>query len=271
MLRERVAQTHGSALGEAHPETIEANGLLANLHSMMGRYEEAERLQRLTYETAARAPGATTPLTLWVMTNLGQTRQKRGDVKGATELLERALEVKENALGHDHPGTLVTLAPFLVCAYLEQGLRDLAASHLSRALAKERRRYGAEHRRTLGVALHLTDVLERQGRMDEAEPLAESTLRAFQALMGEAHLGASSAMSALAGALQRQRRNAEASMLIERASETFTRTLGAEHPYTLVPLGNAGQSDATARPRRCTAARSRARSGRSASTTQAVW
>ena len=128
-----------------------------------------------------------------VRTTIGKTYRKvdlfqtRGTAerykRAAREHLEAALEIRERALGEDHPDTLDSLDT-LIWLLRDQG-NDSGAEPLCRQLVdRSTTRFGVRARSTLDAMSTLASNLLDQDRLDEAEPLAIETLELRSSTLG---------------------------------------------------------------------------------------
>ncbi|WP_322512085.1 tetratricopeptide repeat protein, partial [Chloroflexus sp.] len=96
------------------------------------------------------------------LNNLAGLLYQQGDDAAARPLYERALAIRERALGPEHPDTATSLNNLAGLLY-QQG-DDAAARPLSeRALAILEQRLGSEHPHTQIVRQHLQRLLRQLG------------------------------------------------------------------------------------------------------------
>ena len=204
----------------------------------MGLREDAEPLYRRALEARERTLGAEHPNTLLSVNNLALCLQGMGMLKDAEPLYRRALEAQERTLGAEHPHTLLSVNNLAECLRA-MGLPKDAEPLYRRALEAQR-----AHSRC-GASSHI--VLSRQfGRLPQSHGHAERCRAALQESFG----GAVSALSVrsilthwsqstiwqVASRAMGLREDAEP--LYRRALEARERTLGAEHPNTLLSVNN---------------------------------
>jgi tetratricopeptide (TPR) repeat protein len=110
----------------------------------------------------------------------------RGRYSEAEPLYQRALSIREQALGADHPSTGTTLHA-LASLYQDQGKYTEAESLYQRALRIKEQALGADHPHT-AVSLHnLATLYESQGKYEEAEPLFRRALAIHEKAEGPNH------------------------------------------------------------------------------------
>lgn len=153
----------------------------------------------------------------------------------ARQLLERALTIREKALGPDHSLTGTSLNN-LALLLKDQG--DLAAARplLERALAITENAPGPEHPDTATTLNNLAMLLQRQGNLAEARPLHERALAIREKALGPEHPNTAQSLNNLGFLLYDEGDLAGARPFIERALSIRERVLGPEHPSTAVSL-----------------------------------
>lgn len=171
----RVLDGRRRQLGEAHAETLETMGHLANLYWYQSRLDEAESLDRQTVTLREQTSGAGHPDTLRALNGLAATLFARARFGEAAETFARALEGQRLALGDSHPDT-IGLKNNLAAAYSELG-RYLEAEELQREVVEERTRVlGSEHVMTTLSRNNLGISLMYLGEYSEAEQILRETL-----------------------------------------------------------------------------------------------
>ena len=83
---------------------------------------------------------------------------------------------------------------------------------------------------------NLAELLQVQGRFEEAAPLHRQTLKCHRAKLGEKHPSTLTCMNNLPALLQTQGRYEEAEPLSRQVLEGCRAQLGDEHPYTLASM-----------------------------------
>jgi tetratricopeptide (TPR) repeat protein len=153
----------------------------------------------------------------------------------ARPLLERALAMRERALGGAHPDTAETLNGL---ALLLKVKGDLAAARplLERALATRETVLGPEHPDTATSLNNLAFLLQEQDDFAAARPLFERALAIWEKTLGPEHPDTAASLTGLAVLLQIQGDLAAARPLYERALAIRETALGPEHPHTATSL-----------------------------------
>jgi tetratricopeptide (TPR) repeat protein len=162
---------------------------------------------------------------------------RRGRWREAEPLAVRAMQVREQVLGAEHPDTLASVNN-LALLYKSQGRYAEAEPLHQRELAACERVQGSEHPDTLISVNNLAALYESQGRYAEAEPLFQRALAARERVLGPEHPSTLTSVNNLAALYRSQGRHAEAEPLYQRALDAGERVLGPEHPDTLTSVNN---------------------------------
>lgn len=162
-----------------------------------------------------------------------------GDVHGARPQLERALAIREQALGPDHPDTIASLSS-LGALLQAQGDLGGAQAHLERAREQAERTLGPDHPDTLAVVERLGWVLHYRGEHAGARAHLERVLEVSDGSLGPDHPDTAARLHALGTLLQSEGDLAAAQSYLERALAVWERTAGPDDPRTLASLSHVG-------------------------------
>ena len=242
----RVKRSHErEAAALAESQTVVSfltNDLLASV------YPERTQGQQVTVRYVLQAAShnlddklANNPLAeAAIRMTLGLTYQKMGDYPAAKLHLERALEIREQALGHEHPDTLQCLCE-LAWLHIFQGRFDEAKEPALQALETGRRALGPEHPTVLSAmeCCAFMYLIGFQG--EKAEPLATEGYEISRRVLGEEHELTLRFMNKLAWIYDVQERRDAAREMAVSAYEISRRVLGREHPCTLQAMNQLGQ------------------------------
>ena len=155
-------------------------------------------------------------------------------------MLERAIAIREKALGTNHPGVAQTLSA-LANIYTSQARFADATPLLERAAAIYEKTLGPEHP-TLAATLAAQGMLnEEEGRSVDAIPLYERALAIEEKAFGSDHPQLAQTLNNLAVAYVDQGKIAEAIPLYERALAIYEKALGSNH--TAVALASRNLAD----------------------------
>ncbi|KAH8683388.1 hypothetical protein BGZ60DRAFT_524713 [Tricladium varicosporioides] len=207
------------------------------LQEALGKYGEAEKLNRRVLERREKELGEQHPDTLASVSNLALVLQHQGKYDEAEKLNRRVLERREKELGEQHPDTLASVSN-LASVLQDQGKYDEAEKLNRRALEGYEKELGEQHPNTLTSVGNLALVLQHQGKYDEAEKLNRRALEGSEKELGEQHPDTLTSVSNLALVLQDQGKYDEAEKLNRRALEGYEKELGEQHPDTLTSVSN---------------------------------
>ncbi len=147
----------------------------------------------------------------------------RGRDLTVLELFERVPDELE-ARFPNRPEVRAPIYTAIGNTYQQVGLVDTAETYVRRGYADYLTAYGEEHDQTVNAMAWLAVLLERQGRLVEAESLGRQTLDVHSRMSGPKHVFPISALANLANVLRQQGRFIEA--------ETMLRDLIAQHERT---------------------------------------
>jgi non-specific serine/threonine protein kinase/serine/threonine-protein kinase len=172
-----------------------------------------------------------------IRTALGETYYYLGEPERAQRQTERAVALRRQALGQDHPDTLAAsgnLAHF----YMDVGRVDEAIALLADSLARRQAGLGPDHPETITSKNDLAVVYQAAGRLREALPLYEEALRQRRAKLGSDHPDTMFSINNLASAYRSEGRFSEALPLYQEALDRRRTKLGPDHPETLMSMNN---------------------------------
>ena len=170
---------------------------------------------------------------------LGSTYQTLTEYKEAEPHLQRALDIRRERLGAEHPLTLDTMTN-IAWLYWQQSRYDEAKPLAFDVLQGRRHVLGDEHANTLMSMVILGWVYCFQGDYDKAEPLFFKALEGSRRVLGQEHRWTAIYMSHLGTLYSIQGRYDKAEPLLLEAVESTPRVWGPEHPYTTVTMRRLG-------------------------------
>jgi tetratricopeptide (TPR) repeat protein len=169
--------------------------------------------------------------TAWLLARAGTYLRSQGRAAEALPLHQRALRIREAALGPGHPDVAADL-DWVGRALSELGRAAEALPLHQRALRIREAALGPDHP---GVATDLNHVglaLSALGRYAEALPLQERALRIDEAALGPDHPDVATDLNWVGRPLSDLGRAAEALTLYQRALRIREAALGPDHPLT---------------------------------------
>ena len=155
----------------------------------------------------------------------------------AEPLYRRALAIREQALGPDHPHTANCLNN-LALLYSGQGQYAAAEPLYRRALAIAEQALGSDHPDTATCLNNLALLYDAQGQYAAAEPLYRRALAIREQALGPDHPHTANSLTSLAGLYSGQGQYAAAEPLYRRALAIAEQALGSDHPHTATCLNN---------------------------------
>jgi class 3 adenylate cyclase/tetratricopeptide (TPR) repeat protein len=155
----------------------------------------------------------------------------RAAYSGARPLYERALAIRANALGPEHPHTALSLH-HLANLLRSQGDYAGAQPLYERALAIREKAFGPEHTETAASLVNLALLLRDRGDHAGARPLMERALAIREKVLGPDHPDTAWSLNPLAVLLRDHGDYAGAQQLFERALAIHEKALGPQHPGT---------------------------------------
>jgi CHAT domain-containing protein/Tfp pilus assembly protein PilF len=198
------------ALGGAY--CFAASGVSAQLDDL----EEAKRLNRQVVEL-----------------------YEAGRYDEAIPLAERALAIREKALGAEHLAVAQSLNS-LAILYEAKGNYGRAEPLYQRTLTLREKLQGAEHPEVATALNNLGGLNYIKGDYARAEPLYQRALAIREKLLGAEHPGIATPLNNLALLYHVKGDYARAEPLYRRALAIREKSLGAEHPDLATSLSNLG-------------------------------
>jgi tetratricopeptide (TPR) repeat protein len=170
---------------------------------------------------------------------LGYHLEMIGDYAGARPYYERALAIKEQVLGPQHPATATSLNNL---GGLLQAQGELAAARplYERALAIRKAVLGPQHPATATSLNNLGGLLRAQGDLAGARPYYERALDIREQALGPQHPDTALSLNNLGALLDDLGDLAAARPYYERALAIYEQALGPQHPATASSLNNLG-------------------------------
>jgi tetratricopeptide (TPR) repeat protein len=169
-------------------------------------YAEAAEYYRQAVDMVESVPTARQELAEY-LNAWGLTALEAGAYPIAEPLFQRALALREQELGPDHPDTATSLNN-LAELYRAQGRYGEAEPLYQRALALCERVLGADHPDTAMSLNNLAALYDAQGRYGEAEPLYQRALVIYERVLGADHPDTATVRENYTILLQHKRREA---------------------------------------------------------------
>jgi tetratricopeptide (TPR) repeat protein len=164
-------------------------------------------------------------------------RDTMGLYQEAEPLYHKALAIRKQALGENHPDT-ATSYNNIASNLGEQGRYEEAEPTYHKALTIRKQLLGENHPDTAISYNNIAGNLAYQGRYEEAEPMYHKALAVFKQVLGENHPSTASSYNNIASNLAYQGRYEEAEPMYQQALAIYKQTLGENHPLTATSYGN---------------------------------
>jgi serine/threonine protein kinase len=168
---------------------------------------------------------------------LGESYYYLGEPALALRQHERALSLRNGALGAEHPDTLRSKNN-VAGAYMAAGRPHEAAILHEEILKKRRAQLGPDHPDTLETRNNLADAYRECGRLADAIALHEETLGLQSSKLGPRHQDTLETRINLGAAYWSAGRMDEAIAQFEKSVKPLEDTIGPDHPLTLTARNN---------------------------------
>jgi tetratricopeptide (TPR) repeat protein len=172
-----------------------------------------------------------------IQDTIGNTYLDLGIYPAAQTHIERALDLRRQLQGADHPDTLEVMSDLARLLGAEGKYTD--AEPLVRKVVETRRRVlGEEHPDTLDSMNVLALLYRYEGKTAEAETVASTVLDARRRISGNDNPATLLAMNNLGFVYQVEAKYAEAKAVLSELLAIRRRVSGEEHPFTLIAADN---------------------------------
>ncbi len=210
-------------------------GMLTLILIDRGKFDEAERLQRVAVQKYRNEAGTETPEFCAAFTLLGITQMEKGDLNGAGASLREAEGIYRKLYGPNFIAIYDNLRLQAQVAYLA-GRYSEADEKIDRVLQNYRRNSNPKYI-SFATALSVRGlILSRLGKSDEAEQSLREALTLREANLPAAHFMTALTRGALGECLTAQKRYAEAESLLLDSFHSLERSQGPDNPRTRLAL-----------------------------------
>jgi serine/threonine protein kinase/tetratricopeptide (TPR) repeat protein len=246
-LQEEALRLRSKALGDDHPQAIDALSQLAAARLGAGQIQEAIPLfERCLIERELTLPGDDLQV-LKSKANLGIAHLYNNDPQRAEPLLSQAWNGQRDQLGDDHRDTLVSMSS-LATSYKRMGELGEALPLFERCLALRKQSLGETHPETVTSLNNLGEACRISGDLDKALEYLEASLSSERHRQDEIkqlierlrqpHPNALMPFNNLANVYTAIERYADAIPLYNDCCELSRVTKGEDHPQTLALLNS---------------------------------
>ncbi|MBL7185751.1 MAG: serine/threonine protein kinase [Phycisphaerae bacterium] len=218
--------------GQEHAVTLEAQGKLAMVYGIQGRYHDMERLCRKNVQIGQRVH--TVEQQAIAMNSVAVALYHLGRYKEAESLFDKILQTDRRELGEENVLRLPYVECNLAAVYWRQGRYEEAERIFVEML--ENAEWTEEFGKwwELQYAYHLGNVYIEQSQYGKAEALLVKTLETQRLARGDEHLHTLHTMCGLARLYTAQDRHEETQTIFNEALPIARRRLREDHPLTLL-------------------------------------
>jgi len=234
----------GRALAQTEQEQIVDKSVQASLHHHLaclletrGDHGEARREYESSVQCMEAVTGASSPRLIPWLNNLASAHKAGGDLRAASEILRRSLQLARKHLGSQHPTTAVCCDQLAGIAYMN-GQYESAEPLYREAFEITESAFGPRHPATAACLGNYGTVLDARRKFREAEQSHRRSLAILMAIHGETHEDTASCMHNLAVVLESLGNSAEAEQFYRRALETWHEVAGEKSPAFATTLLN---------------------------------
>nr|XP_036586704.1 uncharacterized protein CTRU02_03292 [Colletotrichum truncatum]KAF6797261.1 hypothetical protein CTRU02_03292 [Colletotrichum truncatum] len=210
--------------------------ITGEIHELLGKYGEAEHIERKILELKQKVLGIENPRTLNSMNNLAVVLERQGQYEEAEHIHRQTLEIRQKVLGLENHDTLISMNN-LAFVLESQGQYEEAEHIYRQTLELGQKVLRLENPDTLISMNNLASVLESQGQYEEAEHIHRQTLELRQKVLGLENPSTLTSMNNLAFVLESQGQYEEAERIHRQTLELRQKVLGLKHPDTLISMG----------------------------------
>ncbi|MEX1368416.1 MAG: serine/threonine-protein kinase [Nannocystaceae bacterium] len=234
-----LEQAHGRALRHGHDEVVlDAVEMLTSVVGVrLARSAEGRMLAQMSIALAEYAGDASELSSS--LNNMGSVCFGQGEYEEARRYLERALDVREAALGVGRPEVANSMTN-LGTVYFVQGRYEEARRYLERALKIQEEALGAGHPDVAANLNALGSVYYEQGEYEPAQRYLERALHVQEEALGAEHPDLAMSLINLGNVDYRQGNYDEAGALYGRALRIQAVSLGSGHPDLASSLNSLG-------------------------------
>src|SRR5258708_5736833 len=214
-------------------------GLIANLYLDIGKYDEAEKLDRISLTNEWKMYGRNSAEAAATLYDLGTTLWKKGDLGNAEKAHREALSIRQRLFGTNHADVAASLCG-LGSVYDNQWRQTEAKPLLLQALEIRRQLFPGNNLEVAESLQSLALLCQSEGRWPEAEATAREFLEMCRHIPGrEDRVAAALEDLAVAAGFNGKRDVQEAAH--KEAFAIKRQMLPEGHPYVVKSISNLGE------------------------------
>jgi tetratricopeptide (TPR) repeat protein len=229
---QQLTERSARLLGDRHPDTLAAAGLLVDALLAAGQASSAVTWAQWVLTARTEAPGPSHRDTIVARARLGRALATAGRPQEAAILLEATARYAERALGRGDDATLSAIEDH-AAACMGVGQPREAARLLKRALAGREETVGVDNPVTQATGERLAGAYQAAGQFRDATALYEELLARCERARGPGDPATLAVLARLAGVRSAAGQVGEALRLYQRAAAGYEQALGPAHPATL--------------------------------------
>ncbi len=182
-LYQESARIFEAAFGPDHRDLAWVTSAEGVYYTDIGNYDKAIETLEKAYAIRLKTVGSDHPGTAYHQQRLGIAYFYKGDYANSEKNFLLALTNRKNAHGPDHPTVGITTG-WLGDLYSRTERFEQALEHFERSQNIMRAIHSEDHQDVAFAKMLSTHVLRKQGRLEEAESLAQQALASFEKLEG---------------------------------------------------------------------------------------
>ncbi|MEM9462092.1 MAG: tetratricopeptide repeat protein [Myxococcota bacterium] len=172
------------------------------------------------------------------LNHLGLVLRSQGEYEAAQHHHQRALAIKQKALGPDHPSVAATLQNLGNVSFFSQGDYENAKTYYHKALTIYEKALGLDHPSVAVTLSNLGNVFFSQGDYENARLHYRRALVLEQKALGPDHPDVAKKWGHLGHVFLRQGNLEEAGLHYQRSLAIHEKALGPDHPDVAMSLSN---------------------------------
>ena len=221
-------------------DEAELRGLIGKIYEEMGKYAQAEDMERSALRIRQRVFGQESLEAAQSLNDLGLEFMAQHKLRKAEKAHAEALAIRRRQLGPENTNTATSLND-LAAVYRDEGRLTEAEPMAQEALHIRRKLFGPEHVDVADSLRNLTIIYGSEGRWAEAKKTGEEALAMRRKVLGPDHPYIPSSLEDLAWAESGLGEYDEAEKLDDEALALRQKLLGDSHPDVGRTLNALGQ------------------------------
>jgi tetratricopeptide (TPR) repeat protein len=202
-----------------------------------GKYQDSERVFRITVGIRAKLLGEEAPQTLESLAGLAKVLWRREKLEEAATIDGKILEAMTRTLGKEHSETLDVMGDLSLILWSQGNVKQAVVIE-EEIVDTKIRILGEEHRGTLRSMANLAEFLRTLGKLERAAALQEKILEVRLRTLGEKHVDTLSDTANLALTYCDQGKLEQAAAMLEKVLKSTLDIYGEDHPVPFAVMDN---------------------------------